>query len=149
MNEPWFQEGLRFQCTGCGGCCTGSPGYVFLSEPDLDALTRHLQCDRDAFIRTYARQVDTQLALIEDPVNYDCVFLKDKRCSVYEARPVQCRTFPWWIQHLREPTDWQAAKERCEGIDHPDAPVVASDTIAEQCLIYLDNLVAQHFIYEQ
>jgi Fe-S-cluster containining protein len=93
--------------------------------------------------------VDTQLALIEDPVNYDCVFLKDKRCSVYEARPVQCRTFPWWIQHLREPTDWQAAKERCEGIDHPDAPVVASDTIAEQCLIYLDNLVAQHFIYEQ
>ncbi|MFZ4403918.1 MAG: YkgJ family cysteine cluster protein, partial [Pseudobdellovibrionaceae bacterium] len=26
----------------------------------------------------------------------DCLFLKDKKCSIYEARPTQCRTWPFW-----------------------------------------------------
>ena len=30
--------------------------------------------------------------------NYACVFfdLEKKCCSIYEARPTQCRTFPFW-----------------------------------------------------
>lgn len=143
--EPWFEDGLRFGCTGCGGCCTGEPGYVFLSEDDLDRLSAHFQLTPQDFAKKYTRLVDGQYALLERPVSYDCVFLNDKRCTVYEARPVQCRTFPWWIQNLREPSDWEAAAKRCEGINHPDAPIVPSLQIQEQCLTYLDNLLGQNF----
>lgn len=32
------------------------------------------------------------------------------------ARPTQCRTFPWWPQHLVSDYDWQLAAADCEGI---------------------------------
>ncbi len=143
--EPWFSEGLRFKCTGCGQCCTGSPGYVYLSSVDLERLSTHFNLSQEEFTRKYARYVDGQYALLEDSKNYDCVFYKDKKCTVYESRPTQCRTFPWWVYHLREPSDWEAAASRCEGINHPDAPLVPSLHIQEQCLTYLDNLLDQNF----
>jgi Fe-S-cluster containining protein len=132
-------EGLRFKCTGCGGCCTGSPGYVYLSKTDLTRLAAHLRISEEECVRRYCRLVEGQIALTEMPGNYDCVFLQGKRCSVYEARPIQCRTFPWWIDNLRTPEEWLEAKQRCEGIDHPDAPLVPPHVIEEACALHLDN----------
>lgn len=146
---PWFDEGLKFKCTGCGGCCTGSPGYVYLSKTDLELLAKHLQCTPQEFAQKYTRLVDEQYALLDKPSSYDCIFLDDKRCSVYEARPIQCRTFPWWIHNLREPQDWEEAAKRCEGINHKDAPLVPSLHIQEQCLTYLDNLLEQNFTLDR
>ena len=144
-NEPWFDDGLRFKCTGCGKCCTGYPGYVYLSSADLDRLSEYFNLSREEFARKYTRLVEDQYALLDRPKTYDCIFLKDNQCSVYDARPIQCKTFPWWIQHLREPEDWEEAAKRCEGINHPDAPAVPSLIIQEQCLTYLDNLLDQNF----
>jgi len=143
--EPWFDEGLRFKCTGCGKCCTGSPGYVFLSLTDLQNLSSRFSLTIEEFCQKYTRLVDGQYALLDMEGSYDCVFLKNNQCTVYESRPIQCRTFPWWIQHLRDPQDWQEAALRCEGINHPDAPLVPSIKIQEQCLTYLDNLLDQNF----
>ena len=146
QEEPWFVDGLRFKCTGCGQCCTGSPGYVYLSHQDLDRLSNHFGLTEQEFTQKYTRYIDGGYALLEDEAkSYDCVFFKDKKCTVYEARPTQCRTFPWWIHHLREPNDWEAAAKRCEGINHPEAPLVPSLEIQEQCLTYLDNLLDQNF----
>ena len=141
----WFSAGLRFQCTGCGKCCTGSPGYVFLSEPDLHRLASHLSLSPEEFARKYTRLVESGHALIDRPGSADCVFLENKQCTVYAARPVQCRTFPWWLDNIREPEDWKEAAERCEGINHPDAPLVPALEIQQQCLTYLDNLLEQNF----
>ena len=143
--KPWFHPGLRFKCTGCGQCCTGSPGYVYLSEPDIEALSAHLSISIEEFQKKYTRLVDNSYALLEDSQNYDCVFLKDNKCSVYEARPVQCRTFPWWLNHLRDVADWKEAGKRCEGINHPDAPLVPSLHIEQQVLTYLDNVIKENF----
>jgi uncharacterized protein len=143
--EPWFSEGLRFKCTGCGKCCTGSPGYVYLSNQDIENLSTHFGLEQEQFTRKYTRLVDGQYALLDAPGSYDCQFLKNNQCTVYNARPIQCRTFPWWVHHLREPSDWEDAAGRCEGINHPDAPLVPSLHIQEQCLTYLDNLLDQNF----
>ncbi len=142
---PWFEQGLRFKCTGCGKCCTGSPGYVFLSQQDLAQLSHHFNLLPEQFLRKYARLVDGQYALLERPHNYDCVFLENNQCTVYESRPIQCHTFPWWIHHLRKSEDWEEAALRCEGINHPDAPLVPSTHIQEQCMTYLDSLLDQNF----
>ncbi len=145
QDEPWFSHGLKFKCTGCGQCCTGSPGYVYLSLEDLKRLSAHFQISEPDFLKKYARQVEDQYALLDRPGSYDCIFLKNNQCSVYGARPTQCRTFPWWIHHLRNPEDWEEASKRCEGINHPEAPLVPSLHIQTECLTYLDNLLDQNF----
>src|SRR5689334_22067239 len=96
LHDPWYKNGLQFGCTQCGACCTGSPGYVWLTEEDIERLCQTLQLTREAFLQDYTRLVHQRLALREYPKSYDCVFLKGKRCEVYQARPKQCRTFPWW-----------------------------------------------------
>lgn len=128
---PWYKDGLRFKCTGCGQCCTGSPGYVWLSEEDVETLKDHLKISREEFLRLYTRSVYGRLALLEHSRTYDCVFLEGSRCKVYQARPRQCRTFPWWPEHLSSKEAWEETAKRCEGIDHPDAPVVAFEKIQE------------------
>jgi hypothetical protein len=145
LAEPWFAEGLKFKCTGCGKCCTGSPGYVYLSHQDLENLSNHFGITQEEFTQKYCRFIDGQYALLEKPEPYDCIFLEKNQCTVYEARPIQCKTFPWWVYHLREPRDWEQAAKRCEGINHPDAELVPSLKIQEQCLTYLDNLLDQNF----
>jgi Fe-S-cluster containining protein len=142
---PWFDDGLRFKCTGCGKCCTGPSGYVYLSNQDLANLSTHFNLTEAQFTQKYTRFVDGQYALLDKPLSDDCLFLKDNKCSVYEARPSQCRTYPWWIGNLRDAADWEEASKRCEGINHPDAPLIPSLLIQEQCLTYLDNLLDQNF----
>lgn len=127
MSEHWYANGLRFKCTECGGCCTGSPGYVWLEEKDIEALVSKLKITRQAFLRRYTRQVGERLSLLEDPKNFDCVFLEENRCTVYDARPTQCRTFPFWPSLLRSRKDWENARNYCEGIDHPDGKIYLPD----------------------
>ena len=133
MSDPWYKEGLRFKCTGCGKCCTGAPGYVWLDEDDIERLAKRLNLPRDAFLKRYTRQVGSRTSLIEDPHNYDCVFLKDKKiCTLYEDRPKQCKTFPFWKAAIESPKAWEKTKEVCEGIDHPDAPLISLEEIQNQ-----------------
>lgn len=127
--DIWYQEGLRFKCTECGKCCTGAPGYVWLTEEDIKTLAEHLQISVDVFLKTYTRLVDQKRSLTECPTTFDCVFLKGKRCTVYEARPSQCKKFPWWISNLKSRSAWEAAAIDCEGINAKDAPLFSPSQI--------------------
>ena len=123
--NPWYKEGLRFKCTGCGECCTGAPGYVWLTLAEADEIAKTLNITQEEFIKKYTRRIGSRLSLKEHAGNFDCVFLKGKRCEIYHERPKQCRTFPWWKEQLKSKEAWDEAAERCEGINHPDAPLIS------------------------
>ena len=36
--KPWYHKGLRFRCTGCGDCCTGEPGFVWVNSEEIQTL---------------------------------------------------------------------------------------------------------------
>ncbi|RMD61622.1 MAG: YkgJ family cysteine cluster protein, partial [Planctomycetota bacterium] len=38
----WYSAGLRFECTQCGACCTGSPGYVAFTEEEARGMASRL-----------------------------------------------------------------------------------------------------------
>ncbi|HEY2810298.1 MAG TPA: YkgJ family cysteine cluster protein [Rhabdochlamydiaceae bacterium] len=124
MKEPWYKDGLRFKCTGCGECCTGAPGYVWIDEAEIEEMAAFLKISPEEFVKKYTRRIDDNLSLTEDPHNFDCVFLKERKCLVYGARPHQCRAFPWWPDNLSSKKQWKKVAERCEGIDHADAPLI-------------------------
>lgn len=115
-NQHWYKEGLRFKCTGCAKCCTGSPGYVWVNDEEMNAMASFLKISVADFAKKYIRKVHNRLALIELKPNHDCVFLKDKKCLVYGARPTQCQTFPFWPENLKSQESWNNLKKECEGI---------------------------------
>ncbi len=113
-SKPWYREGLSFSCTRCGDCCTGVPGYVWVEPTEIEALAKHLGLSVDSFGERYLRKVGRRYSLIEKPGG-DCVFF-DKGCSVYPARPTQCRTFPFWRSNLKSERAWDEIADECPGI---------------------------------
>jgi Fe-S-cluster containining protein len=108
VKEPWYAEGLRFACRQCGTCCRGpEPGYVWVSEAEIERLARRLAMSVDSFGRLYLRRIGGRYSLVER-ANHDCIFWDDgKGCTVYEDRPEQCRTFPFWPEFIESREAWQ------------------------------------------
>lgn len=153
MNHPlkqvkekeWYDEGVYFKCTGCGKCCTGSPGFVWLTPQDTEKLAQFFNISSKQFLKTYARKIGGKYSLKEDPNSYDCIFLKEKKlCTVYEHRPVQCKTYPYWLENIKTKKDWENEAKFCEGINHVDAEIVSKEEIQKQLLDYLETRM--HFI---
>lgn len=118
MNDkPWYQNGLEFQCTGCGDCCTGAEGYVWINREEVEAMARLLGIDdRTQFERKHTRLVGIRRSLLEY-ANGDCVFFdgKSRTCKVYDARPRQCRSWPFWGSNVRTPAAWALVAKSCPG----------------------------------
>jgi uncharacterized protein len=113
---PWYHEGLQFECQGCGQCCTGDPGYVWVSGDEIAALAKALGWDAAEFEEVFVRPVGKRKSLLERPGG-DCVLFdsQTRRCKVYEARPAQCRTWPFWASNVRSLEAWQDACRHCPG----------------------------------
>jgi Fe-S-cluster containining protein len=142
--EPWYKEGLKFKCTQCGECCTGAPGYIWVTEEEIQKMAEFKQMSLDAFCATFVKKVNGKLSLLEhssalNSNRFDCVFLKDKKCSIHPVRPTQCRTFPWWPSHLKSPQTWKNAAKQCEGIDHPEAELTPFSVIQEELQKQMDS----------
>jgi Fe-S-cluster containining protein len=114
--EPWFKNGLRFKCTQCGDCCTGDPGYVWVNREEIAALAGELALSVAEFEKRFVRKIGIRKSLIEY-ANGDCVFFDGhaRKCTVYNARPRQCRTWPFWKSNVNSPEAWQQTCEVCPG----------------------------------
>ncbi len=127
QDQPWYARGLRFSCTQCGNCCTGPPGTVWFSDEEAASMAAALGIETAEFYKTYAHKVDGRWSLTEHQTadGYDCVFLDRTSapgralCSVYSARPAQCRTWPFWPENLTSKKVWDQVKRRtpCPGMD--------------------------------
>jgi len=115
-DQLWYHEGLQFECLGCGRCCTGEPGYVWVTQEEISAIAKALAMNATEFENAYVRRVGNRKSLKEMP-NGDCAFFDEesRRCRVYRARPQQCRTWPFWDSNLKSPRTWQAVCEACPG----------------------------------
>lgn len=113
---PWYKDGLRFQCTQCGDCCTGAPGFVWVNKEEVEALAAKLKIDVATFETRFVRQVGSRKSLIEHS-NGDCVFFDGatRKCTVYDSRPRQCRTWPFWESNVSSPQAWAHTCEVCPG----------------------------------
>jgi hypothetical protein len=83
-----------FKCQQCGTCCRWS-GHVLLTDADLTRLAEAAGLSEEDFIDRYTVLAANrrQLSLADAP-DGSCILLKDGRCSLYGARPAQCRDFP-------------------------------------------------------
>jgi len=114
-----YSKGLKFKCQNCGYCCRFEPGFVFLQEEDLDRLCSYFKLSKNAFIDQYCREVygpDGVILSLKEKKNHDCEFW-DLGCTIYEARPSQCRTYPFWHSVMQSEESWKDESKYCPGIN--------------------------------
>ena len=108
--SPWWKDGLRFECTACGRCCSnhGEFAYVFSTRAERKAIAERLGLSLRAFEERYTERVDGDGGRTFTSRDDACVFLDERgQCSIYEQRPKQCRTFPFWPELLADEDSWQ------------------------------------------
>lgn len=109
---------LPFDCTGCGKCCQ-TKGEVYLNPKETlqAADTLHLTVDefkqkyveREITSKSRPSESWTVLKQIKDSNDIEgCIFLDEdtKFCTIYEARPVQCSTYPFWPRVMESLDSW-------------------------------------------
>jgi Fe-S-cluster containining protein len=116
--KPFYARGLRFSCTRCSSCCRYESGFVFLSRKDAELIAKKLKMGYTIFVKTFCRWVpapggEVQLSL-KEKANFDCIFW-DEGCKVYDHRPLQCRSFPFWESIMLSETIWEELD--CPGKD--------------------------------
>jgi len=104
-------------CAACSGiCCRGSTGHVWVTEEEIQALAAALKMDLESFAESYLRIGKGKISLQERRINgeYLCCFFDSirKNCTIYQQRPAQCRSYPFWEQFRENPSE---ALQACPG----------------------------------
>lgn len=116
----WYQDGLRFTCTQCGNCCSGDPGYVWVTKEEIRRIAAYLGREDGKLDKSQVRRVGLRYSLTEHR-DGDCVFLKRQEgktyCEIHPVRPLQCRTWPFWSPNLSSRAAWNEAAAKCPGMN--------------------------------
>ena len=115
--SQFYEKGLKFECQGSGKCCVTREGYgyVYVTLQDRRRFAKHLGITTARFTQDYCRKTNGFFHLI-DGADGNCKFLKDKRCSAYEARPTQCRTWPFWPENMNAKAWKKEIASFCPGV---------------------------------
>ncbi len=115
-HEKKAVEGIRFDCVEkCVKCCE-IPGQVFVVHKDIPAMAGFFNMSADQFIEEKLAEIRHGLYTLDMPDEEPCVYLEDGGCSIYPARPLQCRTFPFWPENMASLKEWRKVVRLCPGI---------------------------------
>ena len=98
---------------------------MWLDDEEISALALRVGVCEEEFLETYTRRAARgrpaeggRSRSLRQKRNQDCVFWDDEQgCQVYEQRPRQCRSYPFWSANLHSEENWQAEARACPGID--------------------------------
>ncbi|NHJ19297.1 MAG: YkgJ family cysteine cluster protein [Candidatus Lokiarchaeota archaeon] len=134
-----LENGIEFSCQMCGECCRGfDEGEVYLYQEDIERLIKSLNLTKKSelkkFAKTYLKVVDDSFLWKEPGAergrtyrykslgfkfrgdDEHCQFLIDKICSIHEARPFQCRCFPFWQMLVSNRKNFINYSKKCPGL---------------------------------
>lgn len=115
--SPWYADGLRFGCTRCGNCCVGA-GTVRVSDAEIRALASETELSDDEFRALYTRRLRGGDVSLRETRSKACVFYDRRQgCTVYDARPRQCRTWPFWRGVVHSAERWNEEARDCPGMN--------------------------------
>ena len=114
-----------------------------MTEDDIARLAAYLKMTRKAFEARYVYRTRNQQRL-RVPRHAQCEFLKADGCSVHEAKPLQCRTFPFWpeivgsVKSQRETAKWCPGMGKGELVNIQNARAQAEEMRAGHPFLYED-----------
>ena len=120
MENLISKEGFPYKfnqdaCKECeGNCCIGESGYIWVNPTEIKNISKFLGLDEEEFKEKYLIKVGYKYSIKEKPYKdgFACIFFENG-CKIYEVRPTQCRTFPFW-DYFKDRVD--ELKRECPGI---------------------------------
>jgi len=105
-------------CYSCGGrCCTGESGYIYVNKNEMERIASFLEISIDELKEKYLYKKGYKFSIkeIKYQDSFECIFYdrENNGCKIYMARPIQCRTFPFWEYYK---TRVEELKQECPGI---------------------------------
>ena len=118
MENINYDNGINFECQGSSNCCVSrnNYGFVYLSKKDIIKIAKFTELKIEDFIKLYCDETDGFIHFKENNNNNNCIFLQNKKCSIYKARPTQCRTWPFWSENMKAKTWNLEISNFCPGI---------------------------------
>lgn len=127
LSSPWYMnlngdETLPFSCTGCGKCCK-TKGEVYFSPSELKKAASHLDVSISEFKQKYVAlessdKEEDQWVMLKNNEEGGCIFLNEEnQCGIYEARPLQCSTYPFVPRIMKSAHTWN---EEVRAMDDDD-----------------------------
>ncbi len=97
-------------------------------------MANELSMSASDFVAAFVRLIRGKKKSLTERPNGDCVLLdsKKRRCLVYESRPTQCRTWPFWDSNLDRPGSWKCAAKHCKGCDNPQGKLYTLEEIEKE-----------------
>ena len=116
MIKEFVERGICFECLpGCTKCCA-IPGMVYVKLEEIPRMAEFFGLPREEFMEKYLQRHWGDVYNLNFPDSEPCMFLNEKGCEIYEVRPAQCRTFPFWPENMSDLRVWRKAKKLCPGI---------------------------------
>ncbi len=137
MNRPWWMNGVPFSCQpDCGKCCDEPGGIVYLRPEDAQIMANYHNMSVEDWLEKDCHQtIDGRYILNSDPITQICIYLdENKKCIVYEARPAQCRSYPFWSENVRSDRSWKRTVSECPGLEADEAIIIDGNTIRMKIL---------------
>jgi Fe-S-cluster containining protein len=90
---------FHYDCSECGDCCRNVKDSIMVESLDLYRLARFLKIEISEVITQYTNTAFLAarfpVFMLKTKQHMDaCIFLRASRCSVHEAKPRACRTYP-------------------------------------------------------
>lgn len=117
-SDVWYRAGLHFICHQCGSCCK-HPGPVWITQSESRQISHFLGMVESDFRKAYIKEIGG-LFTIDDKDDGQCIMLEARtnRCRIYEVRPRQCSSFPFWPDILKNQVTWAKEGTLCRGINN-------------------------------
>ncbi len=108
-------------CASCNGqCCRGAQGYVWLTQDNIEAIATAKNITVNELAQSAIRRVGTRYSLQEcyQDDEYLCCFLdaESGQCQIYNERPEQCRSYPFWPAYAEDSENLIKLVEYCPGV---------------------------------
>ncbi len=114
---PWYAGGVRFTCLGCGRCCRGEPGAIWVTPGEGKKIAEYLSLNAVAWRGSLTRR--WVFPSIRERENGTCLFYDEptSRCTIYSVRPTQCSLFPFWPSLMKSRENWDDHAISCPGMN--------------------------------
>lgn len=127
---PYYEEeALRFGCTQCGQCCA-RPGEIYLTESDALRISNYLRLSVKEFRKAWCVRDGVEWKMVVTEAK-SCPFFVERRCTIHDVKPIQCRTYPFWPEIVGTRYGWEDEAAECEGINHPDGRLYVTEEVEE------------------
>lgn len=89
------------------------------------------------FTRLHCGKTEGYWHLKDHETSADCRFLDGTKCGVYEGRPTQCRTWPFWPEVMGAKGWAREVAAFCPGVGR--GPLIPAEKITEQKRLQLES----------